>query len=420
MDMKFIFDIQRFAFAGGSGSANNPYIIKTAAQLRELANNVSNWSYAQAHYKLDADIDCSTLDNFTPIGTANNPFKGTFDGNGHTISNLKIAAGTYEGLFGYTEGATIQNVTVSNITTQTYDGNNQYVGGIASYAKNSTFENCIVESGTITGNGSANLGGIVGYVFVNDGTTASEKGKARSLIQECQVKSAVQITPANSWVNSAGGIVGNAEVTSRQPCVGWSDFSVYLCDSNATFNFSSNSATTGGIIGKLTPKVLTNAQNLTVFYNIGVHDSFFGGNTSSNNNDFASIVGTVNFPESKYIRSLGEEGSPLRLNGNYYYSASGNELNTASNVADHVSESKKPARLYKISVPEGIKISDVKDATKTFDGNGYATQDATVTFKLSAADSNCIIYGDLDLGSATYYEGTYTAKISKDDEDQLY
>lgn len=58
MNRQFIFDIQRFAFGGGSGTASDPYIINTPEQLRELANNVSNWFYAKAHYKLDADIDC--------------------------------------------------------------------------------------------------------------------------------------------------------------------------------------------------------------------------------------------------------------------------------------------------------------------------------------------------------------------------
>ena len=79
MERKFIFDIQRFAFGGGSGTSSNPYIIHTAVQLKELANNVSNWSYAQVHYKLGADIDCSTLSNFTPIGTTNSTFKETLE-----------------------------------------------------------------------------------------------------------------------------------------------------------------------------------------------------------------------------------------------------------------------------------------------------------------------------------------------------
>lgn len=364
------------------------------------------------------------MKNFTPIGSANNPFKGTFDGNGHTISNLKIAAGTYEGLFGNLDGATIQNVTVSNITTQNYDGNSQYVGGIAGYARNSTFKNCTVASGTITGNSSACLGGIVGKIQNDDGSTASEKGTAYSLIQSCQVKSAVQITPASYWVDCAGGIVGNAEIISKQPCTTTADFNVYLCDSNASFVFPNNSATYGGIIGKLSPKLITSTHggitgilthnHFTVFYNIGVYDSFFGGNTSSAN-DFASIVGTVNFPENKYVNPLVESDSPLRLSGNYYYSAS-NELNTAGNVADHVSNSKIPTRLYKISVPEGVTLSDVNGATKGFDGNYYATQDATVTFKLSPTDANCIIYGDLDLGKVTFSNGTYSAKITKVDD----
>ena len=42
-----------------------------------------------------SDIDLSITNNWTPIGSRNNPFTGTFDGNGHVIKNLKI-----EGKFG--------------------------------------------------------------------------------------------------------------------------------------------------------------------------------------------------------------------------------------------------------------------------------------------------------------------------------
>ena len=69
-----------------------------------------------------------TPDSWTPIGSQTHPYGGTFDGAGHTISGIYIntTEATYQGFFGYTEGATIQNVGVVN----SYINANNYVGGI--------------------------------------------------------------------------------------------------------------------------------------------------------------------------------------------------------------------------------------------------------------------------------------------------
>lgn len=112
------------------------YDISTAAQLMELAEKVNGGdaAWATRSYRLTQDIDLSGIPSWTPIGAVdikdfNNrkPFKGTFDGNGKTISNLKIDAPIKDdqGLFGYAEGATIQNLTLTNCDVI----GNDYVGG---------------------------------------------------------------------------------------------------------------------------------------------------------------------------------------------------------------------------------------------------------------------------------------------------
>lgn len=70
--------------------------------------------------------------NWNPIG-GENPFKGIFDGNGHTVSDLYInSSGSNLGLFGYVDGAEIKNVTVQGNVTGFYEEGNeqsgQYVG----------------------------------------------------------------------------------------------------------------------------------------------------------------------------------------------------------------------------------------------------------------------------------------------------
>jgi len=87
------------SFAGGSGTASDPYLICTATQLDLIDQNASNMPMS---FKLMADIDLSsfTSNSFHMIGTGI-AFSGAFDGNGKTIRNLVYSNATgqhYRGL----------------------------------------------------------------------------------------------------------------------------------------------------------------------------------------------------------------------------------------------------------------------------------------------------------------------------------
>ena len=141
------------SFAGGSGTKEDPYQIETLEQLQAMANDMA------ASYMLTADIDAGSLEAWTPIGTlvaideaGETPdpayaFTGTFDGNGHTISNLNVV-GTQmlSGLFGVTANATIANVTFKNLTIE----GSVMVGAIG-YTYCSTVENVTVDGATVYG-----------------------------------------------------------------------------------------------------------------------------------------------------------------------------------------------------------------------------------------------------------------------------
>lgn len=106
---------------GGDGTESNPYKINFADDLQKLADAVNRGNdFAEKFFVLTADIDLSG--NWTPIGYHiddgdKKPFRGTFDGCGHTINNLTIdkPSGDCLGLFGYS-GGTIKNCSVSNVT----------------------------------------------------------------------------------------------------------------------------------------------------------------------------------------------------------------------------------------------------------------------------------------------------------------
>ena len=141
------------SFAGGAGTREDPYQIETLEQLQAMANDMA------ASYVLTADIDAGSLEAWTPIGTlvavdeaGETPdpayaFTGTFDGNGHTISNLNVVgAQVLAGLFGVTANATISNVTFKNLTVE----GSVMVGAIG-YTYCSTVENVTVDGATVRG-----------------------------------------------------------------------------------------------------------------------------------------------------------------------------------------------------------------------------------------------------------------------------
>ena len=111
----------------------NEYIITNKEELQEFATKVNEGNTFQGiTIELENNIN---LSNWTPIGNKSRQFKGTFKGNGHTISNMQILdrSEAYTGLFGYLgEGGSIENVKIKdcNIT-----GNGEYIGGLVGYSR---------------------------------------------------------------------------------------------------------------------------------------------------------------------------------------------------------------------------------------------------------------------------------------------
>lgn len=93
---------------GGSGTKASPYTISSEADLREFADIVNGTNAknlnANAFGVLTGDITLTRT--WTPMGSSANPYTGTFDGQGHTISGLSGS----QGLFAYTSSKTISGV----------------------------------------------------------------------------------------------------------------------------------------------------------------------------------------------------------------------------------------------------------------------------------------------------------------------
>lgn len=207
----------RAQFSGkGSGTKDDPYLITTANELNQTRNNL------EACYKLMRDIDLTDWlsennpsQGWMPIGAKDEPFKGTFDGNGKTLK-LFINRPDQEnvGFMGVVDRATIKNLTVKgNITGKTS------VGGIIGYCNVRTSPACEIENCHYVGN--VNGGGIVGKISYYSAKysvapiptikNCSFTGKAEAgIVYRCEMVY-IQGCKVNATIESedaAGGIIG--------------------------------------------------------------------------------------------------------------------------------------------------------------------------------------------------------------------
>lgn len=235
----------------GTGTQSNPYIIKTAADLKGLATNVNNGTTYQGKYiKLNNDIDLNKA-AFTPIGHTKS-FYGTFDGSNYKISNINIqVSSSYAGLFGSIKNATIQNLTINggSVKQTAYAGK---AGGIAGYMHNSKIINCVNLNVSIeieTNSGFTAAGGIVGYSY----STSSINS-----INRCTNYASVNNDNYSNIKSNAGGILGGSAygTTNISLC---KNFGTIECGTRiySASNYSKNDFISteypysGGIVGHL-------------------------------------------------------------------------------------------------------------------------------------------------------------------------
>lgn len=169
--------------SSGAGTQDNPYQISTADELRwfaGLVNGTLTDGTAQnkaAWATLTDDIDLTGAD-WTPIGSDSTPYTGTFDGAGHTISNLTVdnSSANFQGFVGYLEsGGAIQNLTLGEGCSVS---GKSYVGGICGDNEGGTLTNC-TNTGTVTG--KSFVGGICGYIHIYCNVTyCTNSGKISS------------------------------------------------------------------------------------------------------------------------------------------------------------------------------------------------------------------------------------------------
>ncbi len=229
-------------------SVDGVYQISTADELKSLLM----FGYDAYSFELTNSIDLSALTNiYFPM------FTGSFNGNGHSITNLHLnyEEQAYVGLFGYTYNASFEDLVISNSTVS----GKRYTGMISGRATDSTFNNCLI-SGEL--NGGYQSGGIAGY------------GRDLDLFN-CQVNI---VLDAGSYSGALLGASYNCTIEN--------------CSSNSTVFGTTR---VGGLIGDCSRTTITNSHATGTVTDNTLYGYAFGGLVGDcNSHSFISNCYTTN------------------------------------------------------------------------------------------------------------------------------
>ena len=226
-----IINIRLPQFSGGDGTQESPYVISYANDLKMLSKAVNFGVLNYAYYRVEPQNEVIEITDNTwnPIGTEDNPFRGVFDGDGHSITftqtiHITSSSGTvYGGLFGYVGSATIKNLGVNWLgKNEIAVGEENYTGLIVSSNDNSN----IVAIGGIAGGimgtiyNCYNTGAINGIVGKqSDGVGGGIAGQVMGTIYNCYNTGAINVIGGGqAQMIVIGGIAGNAYDTTIINC----------------------------------------------------------------------------------------------------------------------------------------------------------------------------------------------------------
>ncbi len=204
----------------------------------------------RGYYALANSIDAnySLGESFDPIGTNEKPFTGRFDGLGFSIFALNIdSTSNYTGLFGYVVNATVRNFTLSSGSVSGRD----YTGAAVGYAYDSIIENII---NTQDVNGRSYVGGIVGAAEGSE----SELTNLTNLINVGTVRATVGTVAGENSFN-VGGIVGSLDNSEL-------DGTTY----NLGAVIAGDSSAVGGLVGSAINSTIGNESGEVIYNQLNV------------------------------------------------------------------------------------------------------------------------------------------------------
>lgn len=349
----------------GNGSEQTPYLIQNTDDMDAFGQLVNQGFHCQGlHFSLTADLDYSSK-TYTPVGTADNPFCGTFDGNSYTISGVMIDNDNdYIGIFGHIENGTVKYLRFANSTIRGWHN----VGGIVGQGKGSVESCYVAENVSIVG--VCNVGGIAGRFDLGS-------------VTQCENHANVMCVDSN-----AGGIVGCVEDNAQ---------GVSIVDCFNSGNLSSFGSVFGGIVGKIgdyavcTVEGCINEGEIYCYgygggivgtigfsfnyfdYLVTVKDNLNLGAVFSTNSSCGGIVAKIDFF--------------VCVSNNYYAGACNLSLGIGNLDADELGIA---MRGYTIEVQHPLGISLEGSIGLFYDGKVYAGENQEVIVGFEVAESSYV------------------------------
>ena len=382
----------------GDGKVDNPYIITKAEELawfRDQVNSGNNKICAKIADNVEV-IDlkdfCHASDasknieekSWMPIGNRNIiKFRGTFDGNGKTITNLYINASQTSqnnmGLFGYTYQSTIKNLTFENANVTNTQSNTGILVGKAGYG--STLQNIKISNTCQIKGGNDFTGGIAGYL----------DGNAYNCVNYATVQGTEDV----------GGLFGfySRDGNSMTACANYG-------------NVTASSYTAGGLVGYFESGAIKDCANygdITGTSNVG---NLIGNAQSCNLNN---VLGTGNVTATSDTERAGLlvghiNNSSSTASGILAYNSSSK---LTINKTEQTDDAVKAIGLGSLNYPDGKNEADVikaftaeqlKSGEVAYLLNGSKSEGELVWYQKLGTDAYPVLVAE---EGNTVYKGTF-------------
>lgn len=298
---------------GGTGTADDPYIISTAAHVIEVSNAchtgttaATNSHFTGKYFKMTADIDMSGITDFYGIGSAllekvsNNNyyyFDGTFDGGGYSIRNMKIAGCTYEA-----DG---------KVQAAAANKSRNYVGFFGTLGPYATIKNLNIDA-SCSIEGFSYVGSIAGSLKAANAVTSTSTPASGSQIINCS--SAATLTVYSQY---CGGIAGHATRATANGMV-----TIDGCSFSGSLK--SNYGNCGGIVGYATLSEVKNCVNT------GSVEAYYFNAQRAESNARTIIGGVVGYSNNSTVSDCLNAG-PVYGSGNCVGGIAGSSQRSGEN-----------------------------------------------------------------------------------------
>ena len=406
-------------FGGGTGTAENPWQIRTLADLNAIrerrGESPTGANLLDDHFILMNDLDFDDyvydLDDaeenakgWLPIGHDTDAgsddhqgtgFTGSFGGNGRVIRNLRIDRGgeDYVGLFGRVDGGSIVSLGLEDVKVR----GNDYVGGLVGRIDNNGTVRGSYATGSVTGDDY--VGGLVGY---NGGGV----GGSYAMGSVTGGEAVGGLVGYNGESMSVMGSYATGSVTGDRAVgglMGWS-FDIYELVAGSYWNTElSGNATSSRGVG------LTTAQ----MYLQGSFGFDFDGTTDSDGNAVASVwlppISGQRFP---HLRGVSKNGQVLSIPP---VSASSSFLlehtflpptisgQAAVFTGDNDAVATIDASTGRITLSAGVTSGEEMTITVRRGGDStYSPVTATLTFTITVSDAEETTFGIGSKGAAVH------------------